>query len=60
MYSMYGPMHYIPALVVLLALVGLLVGFLASLVWMEDKAPGLPKVLLYLGLFLWGVSLMPF
>ena len=57
---MYRPMQNVATLFVLLALFGLLVGFVVALVWMEDKAPGLPKVLLYLGLFLWGVSLMPF
>jgi hypothetical protein len=50
----------ISGLFVLLALFGLLVGVVVALVYLEDKAPGLPKVLLYLGLFLWGVSLMPF
>ena len=50
----------ISGLVALIALLGLVAFALVVLVWLEDKVPGLPKVLLYLGLFLWGVSLMPF
>lgn len=56
----YGPLYYVPALAVLLGLFGLLVGALIVLVCLEERVPGLPKVLLYLALFLWGVSLMPF
>lgn len=56
----YMPMHNVAGVFVLLAVFGLLFGFMIFLVWMEDKAPGLPKVLLFLALFLWGVSLLPF